>query len=539
MRRGVAAVLAGLALLAGAQAAEAATSCTYDAGTHTVALAATATGESIFVQRQPFGGDTIQWGTNGVTSGNCGAATVSNTDTITYADSSGGSNAFIISFQWGSFTPGFSSEGGFLATPEIEFNVDFGAGTADELIVRAGGGSPLEARFGDAGVNLNSDEVTGVDSDLTLTGPPDLYLVAGDNNNDDVDASGGAGTGNATSLPFSATGGEGNDRLVGGLGADMLLGQDGADTLAGGPGADRLIPGSGDDGVDGGADGGDSLEYTSEPGPINFDLSVPGPQNTGASGTDSATGIEKLLGSGFDDHLTGSAGADTLDGDEGADVLAGAGGDDLLTGYNGNDALIGGPGSDTLDGMAGDDTLDSVDGAAVDNDLCGDGADSARADDVDTVAADCEQVARVALPPPPDTTAPTLTSLSLLRARFAVGPRATAVSARAKRGTAFRYTLTEPATVTIRIERRVRGVRKGKRCVRPTRRLRRHRKCTRSIRAGTLTRQSKAGASRVAFSGRIGRRALKPGRYRATLVATDAAHNTSKPKRLKFRVVRR
>jgi hypothetical protein len=41
------------------------------------------------------------------------------------------------------------------------------------------------------------------------------------------------------------------------------------------------------------------------------------------------------------------------------------------------------------------------------------------------------------------------------------------------------------------------------------------------------------------FSGKIGRRRLKPGRYRATLVATDAARNASKPKRLRFRVVRR
>jgi hypothetical protein len=32
---------------------------------------------------------------------------------------------------------------------------------------------------------------------------------------------------------------------------------------------------------------------------------------------------------------------------------------------------------------------------------------------------------------------------------------------------------------------------------------------------------------------------LKPGSYRLTLVATDAAGNASKPKRLTFKVVRR
>jgi hypothetical protein len=45
-----------------------------------------------------------------------------------------------------------------------------------------------------------------------------------------------------------------------------------------------------------------------------------------------------------------------------------------------------------------------------------------------------------------------------------------------------------------------------------------------------------AGVSRVAFSGRIGK--LRPGRYRATLIATDAAGNRSRPKRVAFRVAR-
>ena len=40
------------------------------------------------------------------------------------------------------------------------------------------------------------------------------------------------------------------------------------------------------------------------------------------------------------------------------------------------------------------------------------------------------------------------------------------------------------------------------------------------------------------FSGRIGRKSLKRGRHRAVLVATDAAGNTSAPKRLTFRIAR-
>jgi CSLREA domain-containing protein len=146
-------------------------------------------------------------------------------------------------------------------------------------------------------------------------------------------------------------------------------------------------------------------------------------------------------------------------------------------------------------------------------------------------------------PPPavvPDTVAPVLSGVGLTRTKFAVGSAATAVSARAKRGTAFRYTLSEAATVRIAMSRASAGRRKGKRCVKPTRKLRRAKKCTRYVIAGkTLTRISKAGANKVAFSGRIGKKRLKPGHYRAVLIATDAAGNRSLAKTLKFRIVRR
>jgi hypothetical protein len=47
-----------------------------------------------------------------------------------------------------------------------------------------------------------------------------------------------------------------------------------------------------------------------------------------------------------------------------------------------------------------------------------------------------------------------------------------------------------------------------------------------------------AGRHSIAFSGRIGRKALRPGRYRATLVARNAG-GKSDAVRLTFRVVRR
>ena len=82
-------------------------------------------------------------------------------------------------------------------------------------------------------------------------------------------------------------------------------------------------------------------------------------------------------------------------------------------------------------------------------------------------------------------------------------------------------------------------IRRRRVCVKRTRRNRGSRRCTRYVRAGrTLTRTSKAGRNRVKFTGRIGRRALKPGRYRLTIVATDAAGNRSRARRLNFRIVK-
>jgi CSLREA domain-containing protein len=136
---------------------------------------------------------------------------------------------------------------------------------------------------------------------------------------------------------------------------------------------------------------------------------------------------------------------------------------------------------------------------------------------------------------------PVLTRVSLSTSVFTVGSKRTPVSARArrhKRGTTIRFTLSEPATVKIAIQRAAAGRRKGKRCVKPTRKLRKAKNCTRYNGVGTLTRTGKAGANKVAFSGRIGTRKLTTGTYRAVLGATDAAGNHSTTRTVKFRIVR-
>jgi hypothetical protein len=131
----------------------------------------------------------------------------------------------------------------------------------------------------------------------------------------------------------------------------------------------------------------------------------------------------------------------------------------------------------------------------------------------------------------------------LERQRFAVARGATAVAGRkrAAKGSAFRYTISEDASARIAIERAGPGLRSGKRCAKPTRKLRRRhaKRCTRYTSAGTLTRAAKQGTNRHPFTGRIGRRPLKPGRYRATITATDPAGNVSAARTATFAIVGR
>jgi hypothetical protein len=140
-----------------------------------------------------------------------------------------------------------------------------------------------------------------------------------------------------------------------------------------------------------------------------------------------------------------------------------------------------------------------------------------------------------------DTVAPTIQRLVLSHSRFGVGSTPTArVAARRRslpRGTTIRYALSEAGAATFAIDRAVAGRRVGHACRKPARTNRRHRRCTRYVHAGTLVRHAKAGTNALAFSGRIGRKALVPGRYRLTLTLRDPAGNVSRPRSLTFTIV--
>jgi virginiamycin B lyase len=132
---------------------------------------------------------------------------------------------------------------------------------------------------------------------------------------------------------------------------------------------------------------------------------------------------------------------------------------------------------------------------------------------------DAKKVARVSgleppnpAPTPTSSTRPTISKLKLSKKRFRVG-----------RGTKISFTLSEQATVRISFERKATGRRGARRWVK--------------LRKGLTRKGLKAGARRIAFSGRIGKRALKPGSYRPTVVATNANGAKSKPRRAPFTVL--
>jgi hypothetical protein len=362
--------------------------------------------------------------------------------------------------------------------------------------------------------------------------PAGSLVGIGNNAADVLGAQGGAGTGDARTDRLTFQAGGGADRLIGGAGADNLTAGGGSDELTGAGGDDFLDPGSGqdDDDLDGGP-GTDVATYVNSGTAVSVDLAVAGPQPSGA-GTDSLVGVENVVGTPF---------ADVIRGDGGPNQLYGVQGMDLVEGRGGQDALEGGPEPDRLEVRDG----------GPDRADCGDGTDTVATDlpGIDSLVG-CEDV----LFPPvggggaigggpgaagggrADTVAPFFRGRPrAVPARFRVERRAARGSAAP--GTSFRYSLSEPATVTFTIERKKRGRRAGGRCRPKTRSNARNRGCDVWTRSGAFRAQATAGDNRTRFPGRIGKKALKAGSYRVLLAAVDAAGNTSKTARAGFEIL--
>jgi hypothetical protein len=122
--------------------------------------------------------------------------------------------------------------------------------------------------------------------------------------------------------------------------------------------------------------------------------------------------------------------------------------------------------------------------------------------------------------------APALSKLKLSQASFRKG-----------KSTTISFRLSEPAKVTLSFERKLDGRRVHGECVKPAKGKRPN--CTRYSRLRTvMTFQGKAGSNSLSFRGRLSRsKVLALGRYRLTLVATDASGKRSAGARVSFKLM--
>jgi acid phosphatase type 7 len=152
-------------------------------------------------------------------------------------------------------------------------------------------------------------------------------------------------------------------------------------------------------------------------------------------------------------------------------------------------------------------------------------------------------------PPPPDVTAPVISNLKVSDRRFSaismsnlsVSPERFSVapegSGARKGGTTFRYELSEAATVRATLSRRFRGRRVRGKCRRVPGLRRGAPRCVGFRKLGGFSQSAVAGANSRWFGGRLGKRRLDPGKFRARFVAEDAAGNRSDAQTVGFTII--
>jgi hypothetical protein len=233
-------------------AAAASVTCSYNANQHKVT--ATLTGNGYYT----LGRDSM----SRIKVGNiwCGnAATVYNTDHI-YVFAGDGDQALSLNVKAnGGFQPGFTDERG--SSNEVEISVNLGGGDNDVVSIvgqgasdhfvagRSSGGFALLGR-----VNVNANESTGLDADITLVIGVEQLTLFGNGGADTLSGAGGFGTGESYPANLYINGVDGADILTGGAADDWIIGGAGLDVLKGGPGPDYLNSqdGAGGDQVFGG-----------------------------------------------------------------------------------------------------------------------------------------------------------------------------------------------------------------------------------------------------------------------------------------------
>jgi Ca2+-binding RTX toxin-like protein len=320
----IAAVLFSLPLVQEASAQTPPT-CSFDADTGTLSLSVD--GQPAVLAATATAG--IRLGGVG-----CGAATVTNTDTIVVT----GSTLDDVVTLAGEFAPGATAETG---SSEIEISVSLGEGS-DILRVALDEGDDV-AIFTATGIDHFGDG----DEDLALDAT--AVSVLGGPGNDVIDSS---------MYPFVAgLHGDGDDDVViGGVSRDVLDGGPGNDILEGGPELDRLIGGPGDDVEDGG-DGND--RFMQEREPDGADLLIGGPGQDLVIYELRSVGLTVTLDDGLaNDGASGEGDNISVD----VEHVRGGRGNDVLIGSDVPNTLKGGPGDDFLQGKAGRDALKCSEG---------------------------------------------------------------------------------------------------------------------------------------------------------------------------------
>ncbi|MCC1494753.1 calcium-binding protein [Cognatishimia sp. F0-27] len=230
---------------------------------------------------------------------------------------------------------------------------------------RGAGNSGANSITGNNGDNAlfgfgGEDTLTGLGGDDKIFGGASADTVNGGDGNDWIHGGGGDDSLVGNDGFDTVEGGTGNDTIrtgnsgqfEGGIGRgdqgdDLLLGNEGDETLEGGSGNDLLAGDGGADRLVGGP-GIDEISYGGSPGRVVINLGANFFANNDAEG-DSATGVENLRGSNFDDVLVGNSSANVIYGQTGEDELRGGSGEDTLQGGFDGDILNGESGADTAD----------------------------------------------------------------------------------------------------------------------------------------------------------------------------------------------
>ena len=135
----------------------------------------------------------------------------------------------------------------------------------------------------------------------------------------------------------------------------------------------------------------------------------------------------------------------------------------------------------------------------------------------------------------------TISSLKLVPQRWRLGTRLAHISSKVTPiGTLISFNLSKPARVKLTFAEATPGRQINRRCVAADRSNRTRRRCTRFIKAGSLSFTGHAGLNRIKFDGRLSRtQTLTVGNYRLTVDATDSAGTRSRARTATFAITKR